>query len=118
MLMSFLRLSRSSRYSLRRPSSSRPCMAWNSSTSGPSGVSISMTLGMVFSDGQALLDRTRDRFRRPDDETGNRDSSFEAELASLDVWNQPHVGQQTLDVLSAMRVAAVRLQRVRAYQLG
>ena len=69
--MSFLRLNSSSRHSHTRLNSSRACMVWNSSTSGPSGVVISMTLGMVLSN-RARIGCSGAGLDRADDQTFNR----------------------------------------------
>src|SRR3989442_2459629 len=110
--MSLLRLSKSSRYSPIRLMSSLACMRWNSSTSGPSGVVISMTLAMVLSRPSAGADRRAGigRLRRAYDKTGNGHAGLEAQLAAPDVRMQPCPEEDALHLLRAMGIAPIRLE--------
>src|SRR5687768_3754932 len=93
-------------------------MPWNSSTSGPSGVVISMTLATALSDRgsgrHTLIDSVADvsRLRRAYDQAGDRKRGFEAQLRAPDRRMQAGLGEEPLDVLGPVRVPAVRLQGI------
>src|SRR5262245_35137267 len=106
-LTSFFVLSRSSWYSPRRPSSSRACSPWNSSTSSPSGVVISITRMFL---GLMCLCRGRFRglhFRRLHDEPRDRRAGFEPQFGAGDLGLEIVGGEDALDVVARVAVAAV-----------
>src|SRR5437868_6003287 len=108
-LTSSLVLRRSSWYSLIRPISSRACMPWNSSTSAPSGVVISITLAMAVS-GHC---RNVHGLRAGDDEAPHRSPGLEAQLGRQDRGLQPRFHQCAPDVAARMTVTTVEIQAMR-----
>src|SRR4051812_14761233 len=102
--MSFLRLNRSRRHSPTRLNSSRACMVWNNSTSGPRGVVISMALGTVLSNRHARRRAVAGRggFDRPHDQTGDGKARLEAQFSAPDVRMQAGIGKNAAHVRLAV----------------
>src|SRR5215469_16645496 len=109
-LMSLFVLRRSTCASPTRPSSSRACMLWNSRTSAPSGVTISIALAMVHLRGASL--------GGTNDETSHRQAGLHPQVGVENIGRQTRVSEQPLDVAACMTVAAVKLEVVIGYSLA
>src|SRR3954471_2426088 len=99
-------------YSETRLSSSRACISWNSSASGPSGVVISITrLLAIVSFREAAGCRSAGSIQwllGAHDEARDRQSLLEPERVAIDVNPQSLVCHHALDIGSAMVVSPVR----------
>src|SRR4030095_11266450 len=113
-------LSRSSWNSLMRLSSSRACMVWNSSTSSPRGVAISIALAMSASgigrdqagarSPHAVIHLARAGVDRTDpahDQTAHGKAGFHSQLGSHDLRLEARVAQHPLHIRAGVRVASV-----------
>src|SRR5688572_11652422 len=92
--MAVFSLSSSTWYSLGRLSSSRACMPWNSRSS-PTGVVISMTLGMSVST------------RRAHNQAGDGRARLHSQFRPDNVGPQPRLRDHPLDVGARVHIAAV-----------